>query len=176
MQEEIWKDIKGYEGFYQVSNLGRVKSLERFVNGKFAGNKSFKKSVMLKQCYYGQFYYNVQLNINGHHKTIAVHRLVAKAFIPNPENKKQVNHIDGNKLNNNVKNLEWATSKENINHAYQIGLSKSEGTNHYLSKLNKEDVLFIRNSDLPNRELSNKYGVSMSCVQRIKRRERYKNI
>lgn len=101
---EIWKDIEGYEGLYQVSNLGRVKRV--------------KTGRILKGCKdrYGYGYLLVSLYKNGSQSTKRIHRLVAQAFIPNPENKPEVNHIDENKTNNMISNLEWSTSKENINH------------------------------------------------------------
>lgn len=103
--EEIWKDIKEYEGIYQVSNLGRVKSLKHSKEGK-----------LLKGRVTGKGYLSVALFRNSVRKSNSIHRLVAEAFIPNPENKPEVNHIDENKLNNDVSNLEWVTSKENSNH------------------------------------------------------------
>ena len=112
MKEE-WKDIKSYRGFYQVSNLGKIKNLKR-------------KEVLLKPYISKQGYLNVKL-IDPYFKkgnNYLVHRLVAEAFIPNPENKPQVNHKDGNKLNNSVDNLEWVTSSENNQHAYNTGLNK----------------------------------------------------
>lgn len=102
---EIWKDIKGYEGLYQVSNFGRVKSLKYSTEGK-----------ILKGRHTGKGYLSVALFRNSVRKSTCIHRLVAQAFIPNPENKPEVNHIDENKLNNNVSNLEWVTPKENSNH------------------------------------------------------------
>lgn len=103
---EEWRDIKNYEGRYQVSSFGRVKSL-----------KGLEK--ILKPDYRNEYLY-VVLYKNHKSKAIAVHRLVAKMFIPNPENKVQVNHIDGNKTNNKVKNLEWCSPKENVIHSNRV--------------------------------------------------------
>lgn len=116
--KEIWKDISGFEGKYQISNLGRVKSLSRFrVYGKTASG--ITKEIILKlstpKSQYG--YAVLSFWVNARVKTFKVHRLVAEAFIPNPENKPQVNHIDSNRSNNHVSNLEWVTSRENTSHA-----------------------------------------------------------
>ena len=100
--KEIWKDIKDYEGLYQASNLGRVK---RITTGR-----------VLKPLKHANGYLMVKLSKNSIVYTKTVHRLVAEAFIPNPEHKSEINHIDENKTNNNVSNLEWMTRKENINH------------------------------------------------------------
>lgn len=104
---EEWKDIKGYEGLYQVSNLGRVKRLK----GEYV-----KSERVLKPLKHGNGYMGVDLCKHSKAKRFSVHRLVAQAFIPNQDNKAQVNHIDEDKTNNMVSNLEWCTSKENINH------------------------------------------------------------
>lgn len=122
MQEEIWKDIDGYEGIYQVSNLGRVKSLKRKVNTKGGGTR-YSPSKILTNCFDNK-YYHVRLYRNGVAKIHLVHRLVADAFLPNPNNKPQVNHIDGDKLNNRFDNLEWCTASENAKHAFRVGLHK----------------------------------------------------
>ena len=102
--EEIWRDITGYEGLYQVSNLGKVRLLKN--------NKELKQSV------WGNGYTRVVLL----EKCFLLHRIIAVAFISNPENKKCVNHIDGNKKNNYINNLEWCTHSENMKHAWDIGL------------------------------------------------------
>lgn len=135
-EEEIWKDIPGYEGYYQVSNLGRVKSLDRIVpHPRYKCGQFWKGRIStIKIDRYG--YPCITLNKKSHIKTITIHRLVAKSFISNPENKPQVNHIDGNKLNNKVNNLEWCTSKQNTIHAWKTGLCKSRlGSNSSLSKV-----------------------------------------
>lgn len=116
--KEIWKDVEGYEGLYQVSNLGNVKSLS-------FGARNIRKSnvhKLLKLSPTNCGYYKVQLYKNGKSKMLYVHRLVATAFIPNPDKKPQINHIDGNKANNASYNLEWATSSENMRHAINHGL------------------------------------------------------
>lgn len=106
--EEIWKDIKGYEGDYQISNLGRVKSRkEQFGN--------VPKEIILKPVLTVWGYTRVGLRKNKKAKNYFIHRLVAEAFVPNPYNKIYVNHIDSNKLNNAATNLEWVTAKENSN-------------------------------------------------------------
>ena len=128
MIKEEWKDIKGYEGLYQVSNLGMV--------------YSFKSNKYLKKLNNTGGYLRVQLCKHGKVTNQSIHRIVAEAFIPNPDNKPQVNHIDENKENNMVSNLEWVTAKENCNHGTRskrlykpiraIDIANGE-YNHYVS-------------------------------------------
>ena len=115
--KEIWKDIKGYNGLYQVSNLGRVKSLNYHSTGK-------EKILLLAENEAG--YLSVEFCKNGIRKRNYVHRLVAQTFIENPDNLPQVNHIDQNKKNNQAINLEWASSKYNVrySHAKKVGCYK----------------------------------------------------
>lgn len=117
--EEIWQDIKGYEGIYQISNLGKIKSIARDTSNVCKQTRLLKPTKDRDRGYL-----IVTLCKNNKYKTVRVHRIVAETFIPNPENKSQVNHIDGNKLNNNVNNLEWCTASENIRHSWENGLSK----------------------------------------------------
>lgn len=118
--KEIWKDIKGFEGIFQISNLGNVKSLARYV-GDYRG-KRLKKERILKPCDNGYGYLVLKVNTNngkGKPKVFYIHRLVAEHFIPNPLNKKYVNHLDFNKYNNVFTNLEWCSQKENVNYSIE---------------------------------------------------------
>jgi hypothetical protein len=127
--KEVWKDIEGYEGQYQVSNLGNVKSLNRFV---YQLDRSGKPSIsnykgrVLKFGHRKNGYLYIVLSKNNKQKKENIHRLVAKAFIPNPLNKPQVNHKDGNKKNNLIGNLEWNTMSENHKHAFRTGLRSNK--------------------------------------------------
>jgi hypothetical protein len=131
MSEIIWKDIQGYEGYYQVSNTGLVKSLSRQVKRKdgFVCNLN---EMLLAPRYNAKGYIRAALRINGKSTDYQVHRLVALHFVDNPYNKPQVNHIDGNKQNNNDWNLEWSTNAENVQHAYN---------NNMISRPNKRKVV-----------------------------------
>lgn len=120
--QEIWKNIKNYKGIYQVSNLGRVKSLTRKVK-----SKNYCKTVpgiILKLKKTNRGYLHIDLRQNQSHNYQFVHRLVAEAFIPNPNNYPCVNHKDSNPLNNNVENLEWCSQSYNIKYAYKNGNAK----------------------------------------------------
>lgn len=122
LENEIWKYINGFEGYYQVSNLGRVKSKDRLLNGKlFLGR--IKKTCETSKRNGRQGYLCTRIKgIDGKSHCLYIHRLVAETFIPNPENKPTVNHIDGNKHNNNINNLEWCTYGENNKHAIDNNL------------------------------------------------------
>lgn len=123
--EEIWKDIKGYEGLYQISTNGRVKSLLKVT--KFGNRLKVNEEMILKPALGKRGYYIVSLNHNGKSKTFTIHRLIAEAFIPNPLNKKFIDHINTIKTDNRIENLRWVTSKENSNNILTLKHS-SEST------------------------------------------------
>ena len=133
--QEIWKDIPDYEGLYQVSNLGRVKSLTR--KYKTRKNNECIKSPSIA----GKGYYRISLCKNGNIKYYYIHQLVAKTFIDNPNNYKLVNHKDENKLNNYVNNLEWCDNKYNIN--YKNGNIKRllSRLQYYMKQQNRYDII-----------------------------------
>lgn len=129
--QEIWKDIKGYEGLYQVSNLGNIKSLSRITSGKKYGIHKLKEKILRpSKC---NKYYQVFLRKNNKTKVYYVHRLVGEAFIINLNNCSDINHKDGNTHNNNIKNLEWCTRSENIKHSYRV-LNRKVNINNLLKR------------------------------------------
>lgn len=162
--KEIWKDIQGYEGKYQVSNYGRVKSL--------IGTNQKPREKILTPGVNPQGYLHVSLCVNRRMKGYRVHRLVAEEFIPNPENKKEVNHIDGDKKNNTVDNLEWVTPKENMRHASINGLLNNKGKNNPMygktgskCKNSKKVVCLTTNEVFESiKEAEEHYQTSRNCI------------
>ena len=153
--QEIWKDIKGYQGLYQVSNLGRIKSI--------------KRNIFLKAHTNSKGYLVVSLSKNNSLSTYRIHRLVAETFIPNLENKPQVNHINGIKSDNRIDNLEWCTNSENQKHAFKNGLQKSVVGN---SNPNSKEILqFSLSGQLIKKwdslyDIYNTLGISRSSIWR----------
>lgn len=121
---EKWEKITGYEDLYEISTFGRVRSLERTAKRNKQGDITIKEKMLSLQIT-PKGYFRVQLAKNGQQKNYMVHRLVADAFLPNSKNRPQVNHLNGDKTNNNVTNLEWVTASENLLHAYDSGLRNS---------------------------------------------------
>ena len=116
--EEIWKPIPGYEGFYEASTFGRIRSVERIAIGRWGRNH--RKSHVLSQNDVHDGYKQVKFSIDGIKSQPSVHRLIAETFIDNPHNLPQVNHKDGNPGNNRVENLEWCTASENSQHRNRV--------------------------------------------------------
>ena len=169
LPHEQWRDVVGYEGLYQVSNLGRVKS-------NAFGAVKIRKPVLANPGYFGLVLYK-----NNLPQSARIHVLVARAFIPNPEGKPEVNHRFGNKLDNRVSELEWMTGSENKQHAYDIGLKRS-GSDHPRAKFTAEQVRYIREVCIPGDKeygisaLARKFGVSIGTISEMYHGETYKNI
>lgn len=177
---EIWKDIDGYEGFYQVSSIGNVRSLDRRVENK-ASNTGFNllkgRLMKLKTDKYG--YIRIGLRNGSKQKMLLVHRLVAFAFLNREDYQDQVNHIDGIKGNNTIVNLEWCNQSENEKHAYRTGLKSQNGEKSNINKLTNEDVLSIRKriaSGEIQADLAREYNVYPNCISSIKLRRTWKHI
>lgn len=171
MIKEEWKPIKGFEGIYEVSNLGRLKSFKKHENGYILSNKNSKGG-----------YFSITLTDYKNNKTkhTRVHRLVAETFIPNPNNYPVVNHIDGNKQNNRVDNLEWCTVQHNVKHALNHNPNMIKGMkkhNQYIKP--KEICQYSLEGYLmaiyPNAKLAQKVtGVCARNVLQVARKEEYK--
>jgi hypothetical protein len=166
---EEWKDIVRYEGYYQVSNLGKVKSL---------GNEFSRKERLLKPSLQSKGYLTVVLQKNGIRNMVLVHRLVAEYFVSNPLNKPQVNHINGVKTDNNIENLEWVYHRENLDHAIKNNLTL-KGEENRNSKLKDVDVVKIHSllqKGITTKELSESYNVSYSTIDGIRTNRYWKHL
>lgn len=175
---EKWKDVEGYEGIYQVSDRGRLRSVDRVVISK-NGVKRKVKGRLMKQSTSNYGYKVITLRKGEIKKSHRVHRLVAESFINKEEGKTLINHKDGDKCNNRAENLEWCTNSENMKHAFKSGLKQPsnpnknglmQGESHSRSKLTERDVLFIRKNakvnggEFSNVELASKYNVTKSTI------------
>ena len=170
MEKETWKDIPSYEGLYQVSNLGRVKGLDRVVKTK-NGRTQYKKGTVLKNKMGTNGYHYVCLYKNNKQKTFMIHSLVALNFIGDRPNKNDICHINGNRLDNRVSNLKYDTRAENFNDMYRQGKKNPKG------KLSVEDVLEIRKIHKAgkhyHREIAEMFNVSISTVNCVITRKSY---
>lgn len=177
--EEIWKDIENWEGLYQVSNLGRLRSLDRMVWNKANQSHSLIKGCIKKPDTKDKSYAQIGLAKNGGFSKYLIHRLVAKAFIPNPNNLPEVNHKDLNKMNNHSDNLEWSTRLGNARHAKENGSYRGfpSGVRKENSKLNDEAVRHIRTKSMRNNEYCKLYGVKPSTITMIQKdKNRWKHV
>lgn len=166
---EIWKDVPGYEGLYQVSSLGKVKSLQKHVKMPNGGVFIRKESIM-KQRITKYGYADVSLCLSSKKRNFFVHRLVALAHLDNSEFKPEVNHKNGSKIDNRAVNLEWSTPSENVNHSLSVlGVKRSKGDNHHKSRpIN----LYDHNGNFIGSygsmvEVSRIVGVSLATLSRI---------
>lgn len=182
-ENEKWLPCPGFEDHYEVSDHGRLRSRAIFIPHDGSWNKDIggyiKKVKMHNQQVNRYGYLHSKLCKYGkcNHRTI--HRLVATAFLENPNKHPQVNHIDGNKMNNHVDNLEWVSRSGNIKHAYDTGLMNSDhlkGSKHHNAKLTEDDVRAIRASDKSRKELMEEYGISYSTLKDVLNFKSWKHV
>ena len=167
----MWKPIKGFEGHYEVNELGDIKSLERFVNHAIYGPMRVTEK-MMKKLAGAKGYVRVNLALDKKHHFFQVHILVAQAFIPNPYNKPQVNHKNGIKTDNRIENLEWCTNQENRDHAVKNGLhatgARLESTKRIESELSK--VIDLISQGWSHQKIAKEYGTKRQTVGKILQR------
>ena len=170
--KEVWADIKGYEGLYQISTFGNVKSLSRPVKHSNGGTKILREKMLKIKVNSTTGYKEVGLSRDGKQKFYLIHKLIAEAFIDNPHRLPVVNHIDGCKTNNDIFNLEWVTCGENIRHAFANGLSHNNMTSEISragNEVQKKQVRCI-DDDLvfdSAREAAEYYGVQLSNLSKV---------
>lgn len=185
LPNEIWRDIKGYNELYQISNFGRVKSKTTLVYKQSNGvskKPTFysKKAKIVAITDNGRGYKISSLSKNGR-KNHYIHRLVAEAFIPNPDKKPQVNHINGIKSDNRVENLEWVSCLENLHHALDNNLRDTKGEKSPTAKLSEIQVLAIRrlyriNPNFNKSAVARKLNVRDTTIHKIINNERWKHL
>ena len=167
MNEEIWRPVVGYEGLYEVSSYGRVRSLDMYVKVGY-GNYRLHKGKVLSPAKDTGGYLKVNLYCNGKQKTIDVHRLVAQAFLPNPDNLPQVNHKDENKTNNRVENLEMCNAKYNLSYGTRnIRERDTKIKNGYYTGLSKEEYRkkWCQENKDKIREINRRYYLKRKMIQ-----------
>ncbi len=179
MDREIWKDVQDFEGQYQVSTTGKVKSLDRFVPNRWGTLRPIK-SRPLVQGKTRQGYHYVLFSQNGKSKKFFIHRLVAAAFIENPDYLPQVNHLDGKKSNNRADNLEWCTCQQNCHHALENKLYvTAKGSDAGQAKLTEDIVRDIRKqaaTGIWHKTLAAQYGVGRKAITKIVNNQRWKHV
>lgn len=172
MNTEIWKPVVGYEWRYEVSNLWRVKSIGYYVRKwRWWDNQKIYKSKFLTPNKWKRGYYTIKLPKKWKRVTSTLHRIIAIAFIQNPENKPHINHIDWNKLNNCVENLEWCTHTENMSHLFNIlwYKPKQDIFKNTVKRTSKKVIWYIWNSSFIFLSMSDAYRktwVSISWISR----------
>lgn len=177
--QEIWKPIAGYEGLYEVSNLGRIKSLGRFRRAKGEALTWMDERIKAPSPQ-REGYLSAHLYREGRMSKRYVHRLVAEAFLQNPIDLPEVNHLDGDKRNNSLPNLEWSSRSDNCRHAIDTALYKmAKGEDSGNAKITELDVLEIRRlaeSGTFHKDIASIYGIGRKAVTKIVNRQRWAHV
>lgn len=170
---ELWKPIAGYEGLYEVSDCGCIRSLPRTVS--FGNQKRTTPYMIISPYIRPAGYATVKLGKNGKKRNHYVHRLVALAFIGDCPKNHEVCHRDGSKTNNVVSNLYWGTRKDNIADNLRLGRHPI-GEAHGMAKITEDDVLSIRDDSRETKEIAKAYGLSVASIRNIKNRKNWKHL
>lgn len=177
LKEEEWKDIAGYEGYYQISSYGRVRSLDRVILSKDNRIVNYKGKILNTGLTPNGYCYFITSKNDKRNKFL-VHVAVAKAFVLNFYNKPQVNHINSWRADNHYKNLEWVTAKENKLHSV-LNKSHAYGERNAFSKLTDKkaiEIYKLAHSNIPQKQIAKKYKISHYIVSKIKRKKLWKHI
>ena len=180
MKNKVWKPVKGYEEYYEVSTDGEIRTIERHI--VFPTYSYLKKQKLLKQFVDGRGYMHVKLyDGKGKPKSMTTHKVVAITFLENPENLPEINHKDANKLNNCLSNLEWMSRGDNIKHAYKHRDPKTyKGSGNKLAKLTEEQVIEIRKErelyKTTYEQLAKKYNVGITLIGYIVNRKTWRHV
>lgn len=182
--DEVYLPIPGFIGLYEVSNLGNVRGVDRRIvhrNNRWGGqHTATRKGVVLSKKLDKYGYHNVNLSKGYKRNFLKVHRLVAEVFIANPDNLPQVNHIDGNKINNIASNLEWVTAKQNIKHSIDYGLRKNaEGESLPQTRLKRDEVVDIKcmlAEKKSQASIAKLYGVNKNTIWHISKGNTWKSV
>jgi len=176
MKEE-WKPVVGYEGIYEVSNMGRVRSLSRRAKTWFGSREVFSR--IRKTFIHKNGYEYIVLSKKGKNRTYRIHRLVAEAFCSNPNSREIVHHLNRKPDDNHASNLIWVNQMENIGFSVQSG-TRAKGEGHGMAILTKQDVLEIRDKYIPRKysyqKLGDEYGVDQSTIHLIVKRRKWNHI
>jgi len=179
MNNEIWKDVVGFEGIYQVSNFGRVKSVSKKLKGKLSSVRTSKERILKQSILSNYNHLRVTLYDNYRVKGMLVHRLVLEAFVGKCPDGHEACHNDGNPLNNHINNLRWDTSKNNSYDTIKHGKS-NRGSINGKSKLTENEVIeikkLLKSGNLTQKEIAVKFGVSDANINMINKNKRWSHI
>lgn len=188
MEDEVWVAVKDFEGWYEISNHARLKRLGRWSKNSRKDNfKWYKeKIVIIKPCFTPKGkkrYSSVHLSRNGESTSRDLHKIVLESFVPKPFQGAEVNHIDGDKHNNTLANLEWVTRKQNVRHAIDTGLSVVQiplrGSENYRAKISEQqarEIKILLSNSITTREVATIIGCSEDVVRGIYRNQSWKHI
>jgi hypothetical protein len=168
---EQWKPVLGFEGAYEVSTLGRVRSLTRITRDCWGGTRTWPGRMLKPKPGKKYGYVNLRLHANGKSRSTSIHVLVAEVFVPNPENKPEVNHKNSDRTCNRATNLEWMTKSEQQHHAFKYGFKTgARGTRQWMSKLKEKDVREIRKqcaAGKPESQIARDFSICQQHVHNI---------